>query len=146
MLVKISKTRQNTLLKRGDNVQQKGRGKRKRERLLEGSEVSNEKMKKTFIYFIDQSKIIDQKAARRRAASNIFKGEATNKEYFSSESWNYMLLTKTLWIIQNPLWSENRRKTHLSRFFFLKTVTYKYVLSRFKEDRLPVVLDVGKSR
>lgn len=98
MLVKISKTRQNTLLKRGDNVQQKGRRKRKRERLLEGSEVSNEKMKKkkSFVYFIDQSKIIDQKAARRRAASNIFKGEATNKEYFSSESWNNMLLTKTL--------------------------------------------------
>lgn len=46
MLVKISKTRQNTLLKRGDNVQQKGRRKRKRERLLEGSEVSNKKMKK----------------------------------------------------------------------------------------------------
>lgn len=51
MLVKISKTRQNTLLKRGDNVQPKGRGKRKRERLLEGSEVSDEKNEKKFSLF-----------------------------------------------------------------------------------------------
>lgn len=77
MLVKISKTRQNTLLKRRDKIQQKGG---ERERMLVRRFRS---IKYDGFFSINQSKIINRKVySSTQVHIEHFKEEATNKEYF----------------------------------------------------------------